>query len=134
VNDDIVSDDDDLELADFVQGSDSTNAAMEFALELYLEEFIVTNWDPIDWGRRLEIWDDGAGQSGHQLNTPVGRLDLLARDLDSDELVVIELKRGKTQIKWLGRPPGTSDGFANISWRRVKQFPESSSPAKLMID
>lgn len=102
-HDDIVNDDDDLELADFVQGSGSTNAAMEFALELYLEEFIVTNWDLIDWGRRLEIWDDGSGQSGHQLNTSVGRLDLLARDLDSDELVVIELKRGKTSDQVVGQ-------------------------------
>lgn len=102
-HDDLVDEDDDLELVDFVQGSGSTTSAMEFALELYLEEFIVTNWDLIDWGRRLEIWDDGAGQAGHQLKTPVGRLDLLARDLDSGELVVIELKRGKTSDQVVGQ-------------------------------
>jgi RecB family endonuclease NucS len=94
---------DDLELAEVFKVSESATLAMEFALEMYLEEFIVTNWELIDWGRRLEIWDDGAGQSGHQLNTPVGRLDLLARDVDSDELVVIELKRSKTSDQVVGQ-------------------------------
>src|ERR1019366_2090833 len=67
------------------------------------EEFIVTNWDLIDWGRRLSIWDGGDGRSGHQLSTPVGRLDLLAQDLDSGELVVIELKRGRTSDQVVGQ-------------------------------
>src|ERR1019366_4615950 len=82
---------------------DASSATMEFALEAYLEEFIVTNWDLIDWGRRLSIWDGGDGRSGHQLSTPVGRLDLLAQDLDSGELVVIELMRGRTSDQVVGQ-------------------------------
>ena len=60
---------------------------MEFALEAYLEEFILTNWGLIDWGRRLAIWEGPEGQLGHQLPVPVGRLDFLAVDLDTDALV-----------------------------------------------
>jgi restriction system protein len=78
-------------------------ASMEFALEAYLEEFIVTNWELIDWGRRLAIWSGPGGQTGHQLSTPVGRLDFLATDLDTDALVAIELKRGKTSDQVVGQ-------------------------------
>jgi Endonuclease NucS len=78
-------------------------ATMEFALEAYLEEFIVTNWELIDWGRKLVIWNGPDGQSGHQLSTPVGRLDFLATDLDTDALIAIELKRGKTSDQVVGQ-------------------------------
>jgi hypothetical protein len=81
----------------------SNVATMEFALEVYLEEFIVTNWDLIDWSRRLEIWDAPDGRSGHQFSTPVGRLDFLAMDLDTHALVVIELKRGRTSDQVVGQ-------------------------------
>jgi hypothetical protein len=100
---DAVEDNEVFDLVDETIASESAALAMEFALEMYLEEFIVTNWELIDWGRRLEIWDNGSGQSGHQLSTSVGRLDLLARDLDSDELVVIELKRGKSSDQVVGQ-------------------------------
>lgn len=79
------------------------SATMEFALEAYLEEFIVTNWHLIDWGRRLEIWHGPNGENGHQLSTPVGRLDFLAKDLDTGVLVVIELKRGRTSDQVIGQ-------------------------------
>lgn len=50
---------------------------LEFTLEAYLEEFLLTNWDGIDWGRSLELWESETGELGHQLATPVGRLDFL---------------------------------------------------------
>ncbi len=64
---DAVEDNEVFDLVDETIASESAALAMEFALEMYLEEFIVTNWELIDWGRRLEIWDNGSGQSGHQL-------------------------------------------------------------------
>lgn len=75
----------------------------EFALEAYLEEFILTNWNLIDWGRRLALWEGPDGQFGHQLAVPVGRLDFLAVDLDSNALVVIELKRGRPTDQVVGQ-------------------------------
>jgi len=90
-----------VELA-FAQES-ATAATMEFALEAYLEEFILTNWTLIDWGRRLELWEDSDGRTGYQFQTPVGRLDLLARDADTDALVVIELKRGRSSDRVVGQ-------------------------------
>jgi restriction system protein len=81
---------------------------------LYLEEFIVTNWELIDWGRRLAIWSGSDGQSGHQLSTPVGRLDFLATDLDTNALVAIELKRGKTSDQVVGQ------AARHVGWLRER--------------
>ena len=76
---------------------------LEFALETYLEEFLLSNWDRIDWGRPLEIWESETSDVGHQLATPVGRLDFLAKDTDTDALVVIELKRGRPSDRVVGQ-------------------------------
>lgn len=81
----------------------SVEVPQEFYLEAYLEEFLLSNWGHLNWGRRMRIWDSGTGQRGHQLTTPVGRLDLLCEDLDSGALVVVELKRGRPSDRVVGQ-------------------------------
>ena len=76
---------------------------LEFALEAFLEEFLLTNWEGIDWGRPLELWESDSGEIGHQLATPVGRLDFLCRDPATGALVVIELKRGRPSDRVVGQ-------------------------------
>ena len=76
---------------------------LEFALEAFLEEFILTNWEGIDWGRPLELWESDVNELGHQLATPVGRLNFLCRDTASDALVVVELKRGRPSDTVVGQ-------------------------------
>jgi hypothetical protein len=46
-------------------------------LEVYLEEFLLSNFDRIDWGRPVQIWESDSGELGHQYVTDVGRLDFL---------------------------------------------------------
>ena len=75
----------------------------EFVLEVHLEEFLVGNWKAINWGRPLEIWNGPDGKSGHQLITPVGRLDFLCFDQLANALIVIELKRGRPSVKVVGQ-------------------------------
>jgi hypothetical protein len=77
--------------------------SMEFYLEVYLEEFLLTNWHLIDWGRPLRIWQGPNGESGHQLSTPVGRLDFLCVDSNSGALVAVELKRGLPSDRVVGQ-------------------------------
>jgi hypothetical protein len=76
---------------------------MEFYLEAYLEEFLLTNWHLIDWGRPLRIWQGPNGDSGHQFSTPVGRLDFLCVDEMTNGLVVVELKRGLPSDRVIGQ-------------------------------
>jgi hypothetical protein len=82
---------------------DPVDAAQEFVLEQYLEDFLSSNWDRVAFGRRLELWspDDRAPR---QFNaSPAGRTDFLCRDLDTDAIVVIELKRGTPSDAVIGQ-------------------------------
>jgi hypothetical protein len=67
---------------------------LEFALGAFLEEFILTNWEGINWGRPLELWESETGELGHQLATPVGRLDFLCRDTGHQRP-----RRGRTEAR-----------------------------------
>jgi hypothetical protein len=100
------ADTDDEEEIDEETGADDEAAleqSAEFVLEAHLEEFLLGNWKAIRWGRPLELWASPDGQSGHQLVTPVGRLDFLCIDPLADTLVVVELKRGRPSDRVVGQ-------------------------------
>jgi hypothetical protein len=78
---------------DDVSTPPATEEATEFVLEGQLEAFVVDNWARIDWGRPLRIWEGPDGTLGHQVSTPVGRLDLLCIDASTEALVVVEQAR-----------------------------------------
>lgn len=61
------------------------------------------NWNTVKWGRPLSLWQGADEASGHQLSTPVGRLDLLCVDTSTDALVVVELKRGRSADRVIGQ-------------------------------
>jgi len=97
--------DDDEELDDEPDAADeeALQQSSEFVLEAHLEEFLVGNWKSIGWGRPAEIWKGPGGESGHQLVTPVGRLDFLCCDRSTNGLIVVELKRGRPSDKVVGQ-------------------------------
>src|SRR6266516_846896 len=99
------TDDERIDDEQSIDGPDevATEQTAEFMLEAHLEEFLVGNWPSIGWGRALEIWSGPAGESGHQLATPVGRLDFLCIDHTTGALVVVELKRGRPSDKVVGQ-------------------------------
>jgi restriction system protein len=99
------TDDEDAGLSEAAVLADSAAAEenAEFALESHLEEFLIGNWQSVDWGRPLQLWRGPDGQSGHQLSTPVGRLDFLCTDTAKDSLVVVELKRGRPSDRVVGQ-------------------------------
>ncbi|PIS31063.1 hypothetical protein COT42_01845 [Candidatus Saganbacteria bacterium CG08_land_8_20_14_0_20_45_16] len=75
---------------------------MEFAMEKYLEEFIEANFDKIDFGAKLELYQDEEN-SGRQYPTPIGNIDLLAVDKARKEFVIIELKKGRSSDVVIGQ-------------------------------
>lgn len=75
----------------------------EFVLEKYLEEFMVSNWDKLDFGEKLTVFEDEDGNFGRQYYTEeVGYIDILAKD-ENDNYVVIELKKGRKNDEVVGQ-------------------------------
>lgn len=75
---------------------------MEFVMEKYLEEFIEVNFQKIDFGAKLELYQD-EDNHGRQYPTSVGNIDLLAIDSDNEKFVVIELKKGRSSDEVVGQ-------------------------------
>ena len=80
-----------------------SEADLGFSLERYLEEFIEENWDRIDFGRPLQLYSGTEGQTGRQYQTGVGIIDFLCEDTSKGDLVVIELKKGRSSDSVLGQ-------------------------------
>jgi hypothetical protein len=74
----------------------------EFAMEMHLEEFIFQNWAKINWGSKLELFENEE-QNGRQFPAGTWSIDFLAKDKTNNDLVVIELKRGKTSDSTVGQ-------------------------------
>ncbi|MGO9243621.1 MAG: endonuclease NucS domain-containing protein [Verrucomicrobiia bacterium] len=83
----------------------------QFALESHLEEFIDQNWSNIDFGSKLKLYsaDD---QNGRQFPAGPWSIDFLCVDEVTNDLVVVELKRGKTSDSTVGQV------LRYISWVR----------------
>lgn len=97
-----LGDQDDQADEDEADGQVSPDEA-EFVLEAHLEEFLLGNWNAVNWGRSLKLWQGLDGANGHQLSTPVGRMDMLCADTSTGALVVVELKRGRSADRVVGQ-------------------------------
>jgi restriction system protein len=73
-----------------------------FALEKYLEEFVVSNFDAV-FKRKMHIYEDAQGINGQQYPTDIGPIDILAVEADSNSFVVIELKKARTSDQVVGQ-------------------------------
>lgn len=71
-------------------------------LEKHLEEYIMKNWDIIDFGEKLSIYRDEDGTPAQQYVTDVGIIDILAKDTQGN-FVVVELKRAESKYAVVGQ-------------------------------
>jgi hypothetical protein len=74
----------------------------QFALESHLEEFIAQNWGKIDFGSKLKLYSVDE-QNGRQFPAGTWSIDFLCVDETTNNLVVIELKRGRTSDSTVGQ-------------------------------
>ena len=73
-----------------------------FSLEKHLKCFLVANWSGAPLGRTDDLYEtDESG--GQQFPTDIGPIDLLAISKDSQELLVVELKRGRASDAVVGQ-------------------------------
>jgi restriction system protein len=73
-----------------------------FALEKHLEDFLVANWGSTPLGKTHDIYqeDDNFGQ---QFPTDTGPIDILAVSKDKQEVLVVELKKGRASDSVVGQ-------------------------------
>ncbi len=74
-----------------------------FALEKYLEEFLITNWEKTDLAKNYSIYTEDGEIVGQQYETDTGPIDILAISKDQKTLLVIELKKGRASDAVIGQ-------------------------------
>jgi restriction system protein len=75
----------------------------EFALEKHLEDFLVQNWKQTELGRHFDIYEEDGELVGQQYPSDTGPIDILAISKDKNELLVVELKKGRASDVVVGQ-------------------------------
>lgn len=81
---------------------EDSESQSQFALENHLEDFMDENWRSINFGSRLVPFQM-EDQAGRQFPAGPWSIDFLCTDQDTGDLVVIELKRGKSTDSTVGQ-------------------------------
>jgi restriction system protein len=74
-----------------------------FAMEKYLEDFLVENWPHTDLGKEYNIYEEEGERVGQQYPTDTGAIDILAISKDKKRLLVVELKKGRASDAVVGQ-------------------------------
>ena len=74
-----------------------------FVLEKHLEDFLVSNWENTELGKRYDIYSVDGETIGQQYPTDTGPIDILAISKNDKELLVVELKRGRASDVVVGQ-------------------------------
>lgn len=88
---------------DLVAADPTVEDATVFAMEKYLEEFLVDNWAQTELGAEYDIYSEDGEPKGRQFPTDTGPMDILAVKRDGSELLVVELKRGRASDSVVGQ-------------------------------
>lgn len=75
-----------------------------FYMEKQLEDFIIQNWDSTELGKKYDLIIEEGVLTSQQYRTDIGPIDILAKDKESKNYVVIELKKNQTSDDTIGQP------------------------------
>jgi restriction system protein len=91
------------QISSFISGQSSVASSsrrieetVSFVMEKYLEEFLVKNWDKTVLAESWDFVDS-------QVQSEVGRLDILAKSKDDQTMLVVELKLNRASDQVLGQ-------------------------------
>lgn len=73
-----------------------------FALEKHLEDFLIANWSQTPLGMKYDIYQE-EDNFGQQFPTDTGPIDILAISKDKQEVLVVELKKGRASDSVVGQ-------------------------------
>jgi restriction system protein len=76
---------------------------MGFAMERYLEDFLVHNWSQTELGTEYDVYTENGEAVGRQYQTDTGPMDILAISKDGKRLLVVELKKGRASDSVVGQ-------------------------------
>ena len=91
-----------------------------FGLEKHLEEFLVANWANTELGTSYDIYEVDGEVVGQQYPSDTGPMDILAISKDKNELLVVELKKGRASDVVVGQIQRYM-GFAQYELAEVNQ-------------
>ena len=74
-----------------------------FYMEQQLEDFIIQNWNESEFGKKYDLIEEDGIQKSQQYKTDIGPIDILAKDKQTGDYVVIELKRNQTSDDTVGQ-------------------------------
>lgn len=75
----------------------------DFAIEKHLEEFLVANWESTELGKLYDLIEEEDEVVSPQYPTDIGPIDLLVKEKEAGNYVVIELKKGQTSDTTIGQ-------------------------------
>lgn len=100
---------DNIEDGGEVEGQDTSTELTRldknsFVLEKHLEDFLVANWESTELGKLYDLIEEDGNMVSQQYQTKeIGNIDLLVREKESGDYVVIELKKGRTSDATVGQ-------------------------------
>lgn len=74
-----------------------------FIIEKYLEDFLIGNWENTELGEKYDLIFENNELLSQQYKTEIGIIDLLVKEKESGNYVVIELKRNQTSDSTIGQ-------------------------------
>jgi len=86
-----------------IKDEESSYSKGLFYMENQLEDFIISNWDNTQLGKKYDLIYEEGDLKSKQYRTDIGIIDILARDKKTNSYVVIELKRNQTSDDTVGQ-------------------------------
>jgi len=74
-----------------------------FYMEKQLEDFIISNWNETELGKKYDLIYEEGTLISQQYRTDIGIIDILAKDKNTKSYVVIELKKNQTSDDTVGQ-------------------------------